>query len=84
MHRKSNQQVRRDDEFRQVTTNSYMRNMAEYRVSTKCTDNLANANVEIRLRVFEKDFVNNIIEKTILKSHQSTQHEKLMRNKNSR
>jgi hypothetical protein len=31
-----------------------MRNMAEYRVSAKCTDDLISADAEIRVRVFKK------------------------------
>jgi hypothetical protein len=54
MYKKSNQQNRRDDEFRDVAMSSNMRNMAKYRVSTKCTDDLTNADAKIGVRVFKK------------------------------
>jgi hypothetical protein len=41
-----------------------MKNTAEYRVSVKCTDDLANSNAEIGVRVFDIDVVNNIIKKS--------------------
>jgi histone H3/H4 len=49
-----NQQDWQDDEFQEVATRDNMRNMAEYRVSAKCTDDLTNADVEIGVQVFEK------------------------------
>jgi hypothetical protein len=52
--RKSNQQDRCDIEFGEVATSSNMRNTMEYYVSLKCTDNLANANAKIGVRVFKK------------------------------
>jgi hypothetical protein len=52
-----------------------MRNMAEYCVSAKCTDDLANTKAEIRVRIFEKNFVNNINEKSPI---QLSQHDKLV------
>jgi hypothetical protein len=56
-----------------------MRNMAEYRVFAKCTDNLANADAEIGVRVFKKTV--NIIKKSPI---QWTQHEKPVWNRNPR
>jgi hypothetical protein len=43
-YKKSNQQERRNNKFREVTTSSSMRKIAEYRVSAKCINDLANAN----------------------------------------
>jgi hypothetical protein len=54
-YRKLNQEDPRDNEFREVATSSNIRNMTEYRVSSaKCTDELAYADVEIRIQVFGK------------------------------
>jgi histone H3/H4 len=47
-------QNRWDDEFRKIARSINMRNMAEYRVSAKCTDNLANVNAEIEVQIFKK------------------------------
>jgi hypothetical protein len=45
------------------TTSSNMKNKAEYRVFATCAeDNLTIVNTKLRVRVFGKNFVNNIVE----------------------
>jgi hypothetical protein len=65
MYRKSNQQDLRDDEFREVATISNMRNIVDYRISTKSADDLPYANAKIIVRVFKKSSL-----PILLKSHQ--------------
>jgi hypothetical protein len=56
-----------DNELQEVTTSGNMRNMSKYCISAECTENnLAITNTEIRIRVFGKDFINNIVETSLI------------------
>jgi hypothetical protein len=50
-------QNRRDDEFRKTATTCNTRNITKYRVFTKYTDELAYADVKIRIQVFGKSLL---------------------------
>jgi hypothetical protein len=66
-YRESDQRNWRDNKLWEVTSNN-IRSMAIYCLSAECTeDNLVIMNTKIRVRVYEKDFVNNIVKNCQLK-----------------